>query len=106
MPRRHISLSISRTFPPVHVAILNVHPSCGCTTAQLPPLPWTLAPGTNGQINVTVNIAGKSGTLFKTLNVSTDKGSKILMLKIVIAPLVFTNVVRNGARAIRGHCKS
>src|SRR5476651_2465478 len=31
-----------------NVAILNVHPSCGCTTAQLPPLPWIVAPGTNG----------------------------------------------------------
>jgi mono/diheme cytochrome c family protein len=74
------------------VVILNVHPSCGCTTAQLPPLPWTLVPGTNGQMSVTVNLAGKSGTLFKTLNISTDKGSKILMLKIIIAPFVFTNV--------------
>ena len=44
-----------------NVAILNVHPSCGCTTAQLPPLPWIVAPGTNGQIPITVNIAGKSG---------------------------------------------
>ena len=70
------------------VVILNVHPSCGCTTAKLPPLPWTLAPGTNGQMNITVNLAGKSGTLFKTVNVSTDKGSKILMLKITILPPV------------------
>ena len=35
-----------------NVVILNVHPSCGCTTAELPPLPWMLAPGTNGQIGV------------------------------------------------------
>ncbi|HEY3931434.1 MAG TPA: DUF1573 domain-containing protein [Verrucomicrobiae bacterium] len=70
------------------VVILNVHPSCGCTTAQLPTLPWTLAPGKNGHMNVTVNLAGKSGTLFKTVNVSTDKGSKMLMLKITILPPV------------------
>ena len=25
-----------------NVALLNVHPSCGCTTAQLPPLPWII----------------------------------------------------------------
>ena len=30
------------------VTVLNVHPSCGCTTAELPPVPWQLAPGTNG----------------------------------------------------------
>jgi cytochrome c553 len=68
------------------VVISNVHPSCGCTTAKLPPLPWTIAPGTNGQIGVTVNLAGKSGTIFKTVNVSTDKGSKMLMVKITIPP--------------------
>jgi mono/diheme cytochrome c family protein len=54
----------------------------------LPPLPWTLAPGTNGQMEATVNLAGKSGTLFKTLTVNTDKGSKMLMLKITIEPFV------------------
>jgi mono/diheme cytochrome c family protein len=75
-----------------NIVILNVRPSCGCTTAKLPPLPWTLAAGTNGQIEATVNLAGKSGTLFKTLNFSTDKGSKMLLLKIIIQPFVFTNL--------------
>jgi len=70
------------------VVILSVRPSCGCTTAKLPPLPWTLEPGTNGQMEATVNLAGKSGTLFKTLAVNTDKGSKTLMLKIIIQPFV------------------
>jgi mono/diheme cytochrome c family protein len=71
-----------------NVAIMNVHPSCGCTTAQLPPLPWILAPGANGQIPITVNIAGKSGTLSKYVDVSTDKGSKRLNLRITILPPV------------------
>jgi cytochrome c553 len=74
------------------VTVLNVHPSCGCTTAQLPPLPWTLPPGTNGQIGLTVNLLGKSGTLFKTVNVSTDKGSKTLMLRINILPPVIPKI--------------
>jgi cytochrome c553 len=71
-----------------NVVILDVHPSCGCTTAQLPKLPWTIAPGADGQIDLTVNIAGKIGTLFKTVNVSTDKGSKTLMLRINMLPAV------------------
>jgi mono/diheme cytochrome c family protein len=71
-----------------NVIILSVHPSCGCTTAELPPLPWTIAPGTNGQIRLSVNIQGKSGTLYKTVNVSTDKGSKTLVLRINILPPV------------------
>jgi cytochrome c553 len=70
------------------VAVVSVHPSCGCTTAQLPPMPWMLGPGTNGQINLTVNLAGKSGTLFKTVNIATDKGSKTLTLQIRILPTV------------------
>ncbi|MGH7952110.1 MAG: DUF1573 domain-containing protein [Limisphaerales bacterium] len=71
-----------------NVVILSVHPSCGCTTAQLPPVPWTLSPGTNGLIRISVNLEGKVGTLFKTVNVSTDKGSKTLMLRITILPPV------------------
>ena len=72
---------------PENVVIMDVHPSCGCTTAQLPPLPWTIPPGAHEQIPVTVNIAGKSGSLFKTVNVATDQGSKTLMLRINILPV-------------------
>ncbi len=73
---------------PNPVVILSVRPSCGCTTTKLPPLPWTLAPGTNGQLEATVNLPGQSGTLYKSLNVYTDKGSKLLQLKITIQPFV------------------
>ena len=75
-----------------NVAIVNVHPSCGCTTAQLPTLPWIVASGTNGKIPITVNIAGKSGTLFKYVDVSTDKGLKRLMLRINILPPVIVTL--------------
>ena len=67
------------------VTVLNVHPSCGCTTAELPPVPWQLVPGTNGAIKLTVNLAGKTGTLFKTVDVTTDEGRKQLMLRINLA---------------------
>jgi mono/diheme cytochrome c family protein len=70
------------------VVILSVRPSCGCTTTKLPQLPWTLVPGTNGQMDATVNLAGKSGTLYKSLAVYTDRGSKTLLLKITILPFV------------------
>jgi|SRR5665213_2967251 len=68
------------------ITITNVHPSCGCTTAQLPTLPWIIPSGTNGWIGITVNLAGKSGTLFKTVTVNTDKGSQSLSVKIAILP--------------------
>ena len=71
---------------PVPVSILDVHPSCGCTTAQLPTLPWTLPPGTNASIGVTVNLAGKFGTVVKTVHVRTDEGSRDLVVQITILP--------------------
>ena len=80
------------------VVFLSVHTSCGCTTAKLPPLPWTVPAGTNTQFGVTVNLAGRSGTLFKTVTVSTDKGSKTLMLKVTILPPV-TPVMSEADRA-------
>jgi mono/diheme cytochrome c family protein len=66
------------------ITITSVHTSCGCTVAQLPTLPWTLAPGTNGQIKVVMNLAGKGGTVFKTVTVTSDKGIKNLLVKVVI----------------------
>jgi mono/diheme cytochrome c family protein len=82
-----------------NVAIVSVHPSCGCTTAQLPPMPWILAPGANGQINLTVNLAGKSGTLFKTVSVATDKGGKVLTLRINILPRPIPSTMTEADRA-------
>ncbi len=69
-----------------NVTILSVRPSCGCTTAQLPLLPWVIAPRANGQIGIKVNIFAKSGTLSKTIAVGTDKDSKTLTVKINIFP--------------------
>lgn len=69
-----------------NVTILNVHPSCGCTTAELPPVPWSIPAGSTGEIKLSVNLFGKMGTLFKSVNVTTDKGFKNLMLCIKIAP--------------------
>lgn len=68
------------------VTIVTVHPSCGCTTAQLPPLPWRVPAGSNGEIGVTVNIAGKFGTIVKTVAIGTDKGSRNLIVQITMLP--------------------
>jgi len=68
------------------VVITEVHPSCGCTTAQLPPLPWSVPAGSNGEIGVTVNVAGKFGTVVKSVHVGTDKGSRDLIVQITMLP--------------------
>ncbi len=71
------------------VTILNVHPSCGCTTAEMPPVPWTIPAGSNGVIHLHVNLQGKTsmaGTLIKTITIITEKGMKNLMLRINVLP--------------------
>jgi len=83
----HFTFSFTNIFTNP-VVILSVRPSCGCTTTKLPQLPWTLVPGTNGQMDATVNLSNANGTLFKTLMVYTDKGSKTLLLKITVLPFV------------------
>lgn len=69
---------------PAEVIISRVQPSCGCTTAQLPPMPWKIPAGGTGQIPVTMNVQGKSGVVIKTLTVYTEQGQKTLMLKTTI----------------------
>lgn len=64
----------------------GVTTSCGCTTAQLPPPPWKMPPGTNGVIPVALDLAGRSGIVFKTLTIHTDQGFKTLMLRATIEP--------------------
>jgi mono/diheme cytochrome c family protein len=95
------SFTTNNVTKPVPVAILDVHPSCGCTTAQLPPLPWIIPPGTNGQFGLTVNLAGRTGMQIKTVNVKTDKGFKQLILKItILPPVVPTQSDADRARAL------
>ena len=95
------SITTNTVTKPVPVAILEVHPSCGCTTAQLPPLPWIILPGTNGQFGLTVNVAGKTGMEVKTVNVKTDKGFKQLILKInILPPVVPSQSAADRARAL------
>jgi mono/diheme cytochrome c family protein len=77
---------VTNSVTPQQVIMNTVHPSCGCTTAQLPPLPWVLLPGTNGQIGVTVNLAGKFGTVVKSIHIETDKGACDLIVQITILP--------------------
>jgi len=83
------------------LAVVDVHPSCGCTTAQVPPLPWIIPDGTNASFGLTVNVAGKTGTLFKTVNFKTDKGFKQLVIQItMLPPVIPTQSEADRARAL------
>jgi mono/diheme cytochrome c family protein len=65
------------------VIIERTQTSCGCTVAQLPSQPWHVAKGTNGEIKVTVALAGKPpGLITKTITVYTSVGMKLLTVKV------------------------
>lgn len=66
------------------VLITAVRPSCGCTTAKMPPLPWRLAPGAAGEIETTVDIRGKRGLVNKVVTVESSAGTNLLTLVINI----------------------
>jgi mono/diheme cytochrome c family protein len=72
---------------PAELTIYRVHTSCGCTTTKLPPMPWKLPPGGSGEIPVHMNLAGKSGVVFKTVTLQTDKGQKPLGVKATITAM-------------------
>src|SRR4051812_20410354 len=54
------------------VSINALRTSCGCTVAQLPNTPYPLAPGSNVTINVSMNLAGKSGVITKSVTVESS----------------------------------
>jgi cytochrome c553 len=62
----------------------SVTTSCGCTTAHLPPMPWTVVPGADGKIDVTVNLAGKTGIVIKTVTVNSTAGTKVLQVRVTL----------------------
>jgi mono/diheme cytochrome c family protein len=67
------------------ILIRSVKTSCGCTVASLPSEPWHLAPGSNGQVQATVNLSGKpTGTIEKTLTFDTSVGPRVATVRVVI----------------------
>ena len=66
------------------VVIYATSTSCGCTVAQLPQNPWVLEPGSNGQINVTMDLHGKVDDVTKEVTVFTSKGNTVLTVETII----------------------
>lgn len=73
------------------ITITSATASCGCTTAKIPKSPWTLAPGACGAIDVTMNTQGKKGTVSKPVTLFTDRGSKVLQVKVTIQESTASN---------------
>ena len=66
------------------VIINAVRTSCGCTVAKLPVIPWPIQPGTNGPIEVALDLRGKSGTITKAVTVETSAGVKSLFVGVAV----------------------
>ena len=59
-----------------------VLPSCHCTIAKVPPLPWRLAPKATGSVEITFERSMKWGTITKTIAVETSKGTNVLNVSV------------------------
>lgn len=68
------------------VIVKAVHPSCHCTVARLPSLPWRLKPGESGAMDVDVDVNNRWGQINKTIEVETSAGTNTLRV-IVKMPL-------------------
>jgi len=90
----------------VPITITALRTSCGCTAAKVPPLPWLLPPGTNGTIEVAMNLVGKMGTFAKTVTVMSSAGDKTLTVSVTMPPAALPPAVSLSpplhAAAVRG----
>jgi mono/diheme cytochrome c family protein len=96
-PEAHFTFSLTN-ITTGDVIINFVQPSCGCTVAKLPPVPWKIPSKGTGEISATMQLGGTpaGGTKIKTLTVNTDKGVKVLYLKatVLAAPAAMTEMDR------------
>jgi mono/diheme cytochrome c family protein len=80
------------------VTIRAAHTSCGCTVAHLPSTPWILKVGEGGEIKGTVNLAGKFGSISKTVTLDTSVGAQAATIKVEI-PMPDPATMQESARS-------
>lgn len=66
------------------VVVNSLRTSCGCTVAKVPSLPWKLAPGASGDVQVAVDVRGKMGMLSKVVTVDAATGLQLLAVNVKI----------------------
>lgn len=64
------------------IIITGLRPSCTCTTAKLPSLPWRMAPGDHAQLEVSVDVVGKRELINKGILVETSSGTNRLSISV------------------------
>jgi mono/diheme cytochrome c family protein len=70
------------------VQIQSAQSSCFCTVAKLPQTPWPIPAGSNGTIEVSMDLAGKRGTVEKPIHVVTSAGAKTLNARVHVPDAV------------------
>ncbi|MBM3824330.1 MAG: DUF1573 domain-containing protein [Verrucomicrobia bacterium] len=71
-----------------NVVITAVRTTCGCTTVNMPTLPWTIKPGQHSEFGIDVDVRRKVGVLSKPVTVETTAGYKTLTTRVHIPHLV------------------
>lgn len=82
------------------VTVVAVPTSCGCTAAHVPPMPWVIGPGKDASFDVNMTLAGKNGTVIKTVTFATDKGTKHLLVRTTIEPMTTAAAMAPGSREV------
>jgi mono/diheme cytochrome c family protein len=80
------------------VTIRSAHTSCGCTVAQLPSTPWILKPNEGGELKGSVNLAGKFGSITKSVTLDTSVGPQVVAIRVNI-PTPDVAAMREGDRS-------
>ncbi len=60
------------------IILYDTSTTCDCTVAQLPSSPWRIPPGGSGQIQATLDLHGKTGSVTNYIIVFTNKGNRML----------------------------
>ena len=69
---------------PNSVTIYDTSTSCDCTVAKLPFRPWVLPSGASGEIDATIDLSNKVGTVTNSIIVFTSQGNRRLWVKAVV----------------------
>ncbi|GEM_PF-1194985 len=90
---------------PEAITIEKINMSCGCTTVDTKSLPFSLEPGASENVQISMSVTGKFGTVTKSVLVQTSCGSSTLLVTSEVTPAtdeVFVEGLPNGAAMSSG----
>lgn len=75
------------------VEITDITTSCGCTVASMPENPWRIKPGETNHLPVLADLRGKTGSIFKDVNISSKDAPEQLHVMVNIEDISGTNTM-------------